>query len=1020
MMTFWDYLEQFLALGFLFEDDFVLLNDEEQLVYEAILDPESSVRENMEMMSFHTPEPEESQVLTFDSVKNRQADDRRKKQRLEKIKVSKMIEEHRNRVIDCILNRSLDLAKQVGKRFLTDTHVQREIAYLILVIARGENGLLDYDSERLRRLYKIEKRDKKEFDRCIREVPNKCPDNSDRIDFDAVQRKYTPEGELISDFGKKKPKKKREAYKAPIQIEVDKVQKPKVNKNNGKKPAPANKKRTPNHEVDPLINGVYYDSNQGMNTDRTIGKEVSSVSRKSPYIQSKKVQKLKENPSPFQKISQSEIQKSNSRYRDRSEGRRSNNLSISTTPQGYASKNHRSNLSGSLFSSSFKVPELKIEREEVKVRTVDHQKLKQKKSPSQPKVAPINLNELQNRAQLAEKAQSKNNTDRIKKYKNSEIYLIESIKTSQHPDSKKTANFISHSIHTSNYDSKTSDLYRLASNNSRKLDGQKNLEASVVYMSEANFLTNAEKNNSKVTKVNIQAKHPVMKRSKVSPLRLNQLPQKREISLDVVAEQSKVSPFNPVNRYQERSKKAHKRTTSMQPPNGYGRAESSADLRPRGMRENPKSEKKVRAKRQSSMQFQRKFSHPYNLGMVSHQGAKPREDMSAIRDRLIGQYLPGIVAREEQPAVRHETEQMKRNYSYNAIGAQNPVVSNTSQKRENSRNYSRPKVNPYNALLSSRKNSNYQLEKDLHMPLPKRPATNLLRHQRFSDRNVLYQPTNHHQVEAQVPTHSSPLQENPFKRNYSVNKLDKKNPYANSMKMVHYPSPSPTPETYSLYQPSNQVSAQKTTPFEEYHGRADNQQEMSRRYYRQQQARADPNYSHNIYYNQSKPRENNSRDIRTSYFKRGHRELSREYSASRLSNTRMVGRTNSYMNIPRNPNEFHQPPAQNYPEENRYKRIKKSSSTNAFYINPSGPRHNDYSANLYPRENSLSRNQSVNYFGVDHNTSRSGMRQPGYAENDMYSQQTKQTGQLDTFGQQRNFKNHDSYLPPNFLKFINR
>ena len=129
MMTFWDYLEQFLALGFLFEDDFVLLNDEEQLVYEAILDPESSVRENMEMMSFNTPEPEESQVLTFDSVKNRQADDRRKKQRLEKIKASKMIEEHRNRVIDCILNRSLDLAKQVGKRFLTDTHVQREIAY---------------------------------------------------------------------------------------------------------------------------------------------------------------------------------------------------------------------------------------------------------------------------------------------------------------------------------------------------------------------------------------------------------------------------------------------------------------------------------------------------------------------------------------------------------------------------------------------------------------------------------------------------------------------------------------------------------------------------------------------------------------------------------------------------------------------------------------------------------------------------------------------------------------------------
>lgn len=216
MMTFWDFLEQFMSLGVVLEDDLVLLDDDIH---------------GKEFGGYISPEPEEAQVLKFTNHKGeeeeriitkRTSEEQKldnKYQDIQKICLKRLPDKQIFRLIKDVQNRCIDLAQQILKRFITDTRTQREIAYLIITIARGENGFYDFDRGKLRRLYKVEIRDEKEFERCISEVPQVCFDMSQNLKFDPVWRKYTKEGKLISDFGKKS---KRPKYKTNVEIEVQK------------------------------------------------------------------------------------------------------------------------------------------------------------------------------------------------------------------------------------------------------------------------------------------------------------------------------------------------------------------------------------------------------------------------------------------------------------------------------------------------------------------------------------------------------------------------------------------------------------------------------------------------------------------------------------------------------------------------------------------------------------------------------------------------------------------------------
>ena len=211
MMTFWDFLEQFLSLGVLLEDDHVLNQDS----YSNTDITQGLTKSRQKEMSYMTPEPEESQVLKFDNKQkiktgsNLTTSPNNDKGIMERRKISRLSHQSRSQLITKIQQRSIDLAQQIVKRFHTDSQVQREIAYLIIVISRKEAGIWTPDRDKLLRLHQVTKRDLKEFERCLIEVPTSCPDSTEFLDFDAVERVYTKEGELISDFGKKKKKRQK-------------------------------------------------------------------------------------------------------------------------------------------------------------------------------------------------------------------------------------------------------------------------------------------------------------------------------------------------------------------------------------------------------------------------------------------------------------------------------------------------------------------------------------------------------------------------------------------------------------------------------------------------------------------------------------------------------------------------------------------------------------------------------------------------------------------------------------------
>lgn len=126
-------------------------------------------------------------------------------------------------LVENIERRCLDLAQQIGYRYLTDAAIQREVAYLIVCLARRDNGIVHYENDLLRELYGIQIRNISDFHSKISKLVAECPDFSNQLLFDLVIRQYTSSGrEIVPPFFQKQIEKEQKALAEMDQREAEK------------------------------------------------------------------------------------------------------------------------------------------------------------------------------------------------------------------------------------------------------------------------------------------------------------------------------------------------------------------------------------------------------------------------------------------------------------------------------------------------------------------------------------------------------------------------------------------------------------------------------------------------------------------------------------------------------------------------------------------------------------------------------------------------------------------------------
>lgn len=198
MMTYYDFLEQFMHMGLTFATDTVKIKQKETSATEVVEKEKKSERKNSGDGDA--------------STQRGSPEDQRNGERWTIMRLGDMDTKERDQILDKIERRCLDLAKQICQKFTSDATVQREVAYLIVSTARREAGIIDYDSDLIKEFYKMEIRDSNELNRISKLLSTECEDNSKTLKFDLVVRFYTPDGmemipppimEVLQEEGKK-------------------------------------------------------------------------------------------------------------------------------------------------------------------------------------------------------------------------------------------------------------------------------------------------------------------------------------------------------------------------------------------------------------------------------------------------------------------------------------------------------------------------------------------------------------------------------------------------------------------------------------------------------------------------------------------------------------------------------------------------------------------------------------------------------------------------------------------------
>ena len=224
MMTFYDFLEQFLAQGCLSEDDLVLA--EFQTIDQRTPDGKFKSPTGSQPKTFYTPSPQESHQnrIGFGSQSispvSREHNNQLGNTPQRTIAVKDLDHKMKNQLLETVVSYALQIAHELGKDYLTDSWRQREVAYLVICLARSFSHTKKPDSKLLKTLYMV---DQDEDFSLIQQglLADFSVISPEDYDFDPVERKYDAEGNLISDFGKKRNQKKRQVYKGKIDFQTD-------------------------------------------------------------------------------------------------------------------------------------------------------------------------------------------------------------------------------------------------------------------------------------------------------------------------------------------------------------------------------------------------------------------------------------------------------------------------------------------------------------------------------------------------------------------------------------------------------------------------------------------------------------------------------------------------------------------------------------------------------------------------------------------------------------------------------
>ena len=176
MMTFYDYLEQFLTMGVLYKTDNIIQGANNG----GNRGPQNAQKGKKSDSSPNT-QPGSPASLQQENAANIMS-------------VRNIPLEQLWGLVEKIEFRCLDLATQVRQKFLTDATIQREIAYLIVCAARKDCGIARPDTSFMRDYFKVTVRNQAHFDQGMKAILKSCQPKESIRQFDPTFRRYAPDG----------------------------------------------------------------------------------------------------------------------------------------------------------------------------------------------------------------------------------------------------------------------------------------------------------------------------------------------------------------------------------------------------------------------------------------------------------------------------------------------------------------------------------------------------------------------------------------------------------------------------------------------------------------------------------------------------------------------------------------------------------------------------------------------------------------------------------------------------------
>lgn len=188
-MTFYDHLEQFLALGFVLKSD--VLN------YPAQPPPEFDQKNavNKPTMGRERPKMQNPMAALQQGGAGKFIER----------PVSQMPEQEKPMFMMAIEKRMISLCLQMVDEYHIDPRRQKEMAYMFICVSRKTNFLKEPDSRLLREMYGLRIQDDRKFAQELDNLMRNCPPSQGQLMFDFAVRHYDKEGNEVPPPGMRPP-----------------------------------------------------------------------------------------------------------------------------------------------------------------------------------------------------------------------------------------------------------------------------------------------------------------------------------------------------------------------------------------------------------------------------------------------------------------------------------------------------------------------------------------------------------------------------------------------------------------------------------------------------------------------------------------------------------------------------------------------------------------------------------------------------------------------------------------------